>query len=105
MKKIFLLPLILGILILGFGIISMASVDSIVQDRYLISWICNLMIAFGVMLLYLAYVFFRHGRRDELSEARRDAEEAVKAAKDAKIQELELELSEALKEIKKLKQQ
>lgn len=105
MRKIYLLPLVLGILLLGFGIISMSSVDSIVQDRYLIAWICNLMIAFGVMLLYLAYIFFRHGRLDEFSEAKQKAEEAAKEAKDAKIQKLELELSEALKEIKNLKQQ
>lgn len=104
MKKIFLLPLILGIILLGFGIISMVSVDSIVQDRYLISWICNLMIAFGVMLLYLAYVFFRHGRHAGLAEARAEAEETAKAAQAAKIRELEEELSDALKEIKKLKQ-
>ena len=103
MKKAYILPLILGILLLGFGVISMVSVDSIVQDRYLIAWICNLMIASGVTLLYLAYVFFRHGRRECLAEARVKAEETAKAAQAAKIRELEEELSDALAELQKLK--
>lgn len=104
MKKRYLVLLLFGVILLGFGIVSLASIESIVQDRYLVVWICNILIATGTAVLYLSYAVFRNDRASDLADARAAAAEAEKEAKAAQIVRLEKELTQALDEIKKLKQ-
>ena len=103
-KNRYLVFLLCGIGLLAFAIMSLVSNGSLAQDRYLMAWISNALMAIGVTLLYLAFVFLRNDRQETRSSARSAAEQAEKDAKDAQIHRLEVELSEALEEIQKLKQ-